>query len=205
MHGVRPASTLLDKLSGQYDIQVGLAVALRPAPPTPPTPTRPSQEAIYTALWSFLRDLTHRDKVASIEDMPLTSNQHRCRAWIRISLNESLFDSYLDTMLNDPMTGETLASSYQVRGIPPSIPSSPSCLSLFLFLNPIRSAPFCATPAPSARRLCATSCLASAALSSPSPSATSALAQPLPSPSTRRPPPPPLPPKTFPQPPPPQP
>ncbi|XP_071945942.1 pleckstrin homology domain-containing family M member 1-like isoform X2 [Antedon mediterranea] len=54
------------------------------------------------AFWPFVIKFTHRDVCRQIEGLSqITTEVGRCRAWIRLALNDCLFESYIDAMLRD--------------------------------------------------------------------------------------------------------
>ncbi|XP_033122489.1 run domain Beclin-1-interacting and cysteine-rich domain-containing protein-like isoform X2 [Anneissia japonica] len=54
------------------------------------------------AFWPLLVKFTHRDVYKQIEGLSqITTDIGRCRAWIRLALNDCLFESYMDAMLRD--------------------------------------------------------------------------------------------------------
>ncbi|XP_064461197.1 pleckstrin homology domain-containing family M member 1-like [Ornithodoros turicata] len=55
--------------------------------------------------WTFVMVYTHRDVLAQINQLSqITTDIGRCRAWVRLALNENLFVNYVDAMIRDPKT-----------------------------------------------------------------------------------------------------
>lgn len=53
--------------------------------------------------WAFVMVYTHRDVLAQITRLnQVTTDVGRCRAWIRLALNENLLVSYVEAMMRDP-------------------------------------------------------------------------------------------------------
>lgn len=52
--------------------------------------------------WPFLLVFSHKDVISQITDLSqITTDIGRCRAWIRIALNDGLLESYLGAMVKD--------------------------------------------------------------------------------------------------------
>ncbi|XP_051770137.1 pleckstrin homology domain-containing family M member 1 isoform X2 [Ctenopharyngodon idella] len=61
--------------------------------------------------WSLLKTVTHRDVVQELERLSfINSDIGRCRAWVRLALNDGLLECYLTSLLRE---GSNLSSYYQ--------------------------------------------------------------------------------------------
>eukprot|EP00062_Callorhinchus_milii_P021261 gi/632977797/ref/XP_007905547.1/ PREDICTED: pleckstrin homology domain-containing family M member 1 [Callorhinchus milii] len=61
--------------------------------------------------WSLLKSVTHRNVVTELERLCfISSDVGRCRAWVRLALNEGLLECYLVSLLRER---ETLCDYYQ--------------------------------------------------------------------------------------------
>ncbi|XP_052426913.1 pleckstrin homology domain-containing family M member 1 isoform X1 [Carassius gibelio] len=61
--------------------------------------------------WSLLKTVTHRDVVQELERLSfINSDIGRCRAWVRLALNDGLLECYLTSLLRE---GSNLGSYYQ--------------------------------------------------------------------------------------------
>ncbi|XP_016398940.1 pleckstrin homology domain-containing family M member 1-like [Sinocyclocheilus rhinocerous] len=61
--------------------------------------------------WSLLKTVTHRDVVQELECLSfINSDIGRCRAWVRLALNDGLLECYLTSLLRE---GSNLGSYYQ--------------------------------------------------------------------------------------------
>ncbi|KAL1263936.1 hypothetical protein QQF64_004291 [Cirrhinus molitorella] len=65
--------------------------------------------------WSLLKTVTHRDVVQELEHLSfINSDIGRCRAWVRLALNDGLLECYLTSLFRD---GSNLGSYYQPGAI----------------------------------------------------------------------------------------
>ncbi|XP_050980333.1 pleckstrin homology domain-containing family M member 1 isoform X2 [Labeo rohita] len=65
--------------------------------------------------WSLLKTVTHRDVVQELERLSfINSDIGRCRAWVRLALNDGLLECYLTSLFRD---GSNLGSYYQPGAI----------------------------------------------------------------------------------------
>ncbi|XP_073684812.1 pleckstrin homology domain-containing family M member 1 [Garra rufa] len=65
--------------------------------------------------WSLLKTVTHRDVVQELERLSfINSDIGRCRAWVRLALNDGLLECYLTSLFRD---GSNLSSYYQPGAI----------------------------------------------------------------------------------------
>ncbi|KAA0725551.1 Pleckstrin -like proteiny domain-containing family M member 1 [Triplophysa tibetana] len=71
-----------------------------------------SREAVpRPVFWSLLKTVTHRDVVQELERLSfINSDVGRCRAWVRLALNDGLLECYLTSLLRE---GSNLGSHYQ--------------------------------------------------------------------------------------------
>lgn len=54
------------------------------------------------SFWSLIVNFTHKDVLHELEHLSqIHTNVGKCRAWIRLALNEGLMESYLETLLMD--------------------------------------------------------------------------------------------------------
>uniref|UniRef100_A0A672PUP0 RUN domain-containing protein n=1 Tax=Sinocyclocheilus grahami TaxID=75366 RepID=A0A672PUP0_SINGR len=61
--------------------------------------------------WNLLKTVTHRDVVQELERLSfINSDIGRCRAWVRLALNDGLLECYLTSLLRE---GSNLGSYYQ--------------------------------------------------------------------------------------------
>lgn len=62
-----------------------------------------STEAMPThSFWSLITNFTHKDVLNELEHLSqIHTNVGRCRAWVRLALNDGLMESYLDALLMD--------------------------------------------------------------------------------------------------------
>ncbi|TRY55666.1 hypothetical protein DNTS_016514 [Danionella cerebrum] len=61
--------------------------------------------------WNLLKSVTHRDVVHELNRLSfINSDVGRCRAWVRLALNDGLLECYLTSMLRE---GSNLTSFYQ--------------------------------------------------------------------------------------------
>ncbi|XP_043110101.1 pleckstrin homology domain-containing family M member 1 [Puntigrus tetrazona] len=61
--------------------------------------------------WSLLKTVTHRDVIQELERLSfINSDIGRCRAWVRLALNDGLLECYLTSLLRE---GSKLGSYYQ--------------------------------------------------------------------------------------------
>ncbi|XP_065098779.1 pleckstrin homology domain-containing family M member 1 [Paramisgurnus dabryanus] len=61
--------------------------------------------------WSLLKTVTHRDVVQELERLSfINTDIGRCRAWVRLALNDGLLECYLTSLLRE---GSNLGSHYQ--------------------------------------------------------------------------------------------
>ncbi|XP_052466954.1 pleckstrin homology domain-containing family M member 1 [Carassius gibelio] len=61
--------------------------------------------------WSLLKSVTHRDVVQELERLSfINSDIGRCRAWVRLALNDGLLECYLTSLFRE---GSNLGSYYQ--------------------------------------------------------------------------------------------
>uniref|UniRef100_A0A8C1IE08 Pleckstrin homology domain containing, family M (with RUN domain) member 1 n=1 Tax=Cyprinus carpio TaxID=7962 RepID=A0A8C1IE08_CYPCA len=61
--------------------------------------------------WSLLKTVTHRDVVQELERLSfINSDIGRCRAWVRLALNDGLLECYLASLFRE---GSNLGSYYQ--------------------------------------------------------------------------------------------
>ncbi|XP_051530923.1 pleckstrin homology domain-containing family M member 1-like [Myxocyprinus asiaticus] len=61
--------------------------------------------------WGLLKTVTHRDVVQELEHLNfINSDIGRCRAWVRLALNDGLLECYLTSLLRE---GSNLGSYYQ--------------------------------------------------------------------------------------------
>ncbi|XP_051968375.1 pleckstrin homology domain-containing family M member 1-like [Xyrauchen texanus] len=61
--------------------------------------------------WGLLKTVTHRDVVQELEHLSfINSDVGRCRAWVRLALNDGLLECYLTSLLRE---GSNLGSYYQ--------------------------------------------------------------------------------------------
>ncbi|XP_043911326.1 pleckstrin homology domain-containing family M member 1 isoform X1 [Protopterus annectens] len=52
--------------------------------------------------WALLKIITHRDVIAELEQLSfINTDVGRCRAWLRLALNDSLMESYMITLLRE--------------------------------------------------------------------------------------------------------
>ncbi|XP_066521576.1 pleckstrin homology domain-containing family M member 1 [Hoplias malabaricus] len=61
--------------------------------------------------WSLLKSVTHRDVILELEGLSfISSDVGRCRAWVRLALNDGLLECYLTSLLRE---GANLSIYYQ--------------------------------------------------------------------------------------------
>ncbi|XP_072523165.1 pleckstrin homology domain-containing family M member 1 [Salminus brasiliensis] len=61
--------------------------------------------------WSLLKSITHRDVILELEGLSfINSDVGRCRAWVRLALNDGLLECYLTSLLRE---GAKLSVYYQ--------------------------------------------------------------------------------------------
>ncbi|XP_076844035.1 pleckstrin homology domain-containing family M member 1 [Brachyhypopomus gauderio] len=54
------------------------------------------------AFWSLLKNVTHRDVILELEGLSfISSDVGRCRAWVRLALNDGLLECYLVSLLRE--------------------------------------------------------------------------------------------------------
>lgn len=57
---------------------------------------------IKTNFWNAVKRVTHRDVVNQLKDLSQISNDvGRCRAWVRLAINDGLMVSYVNSMVSD--------------------------------------------------------------------------------------------------------
>uniref|UniRef100_A0A8C4NEK8 RUN domain-containing protein n=1 Tax=Eptatretus burgeri TaxID=7764 RepID=A0A8C4NEK8_EPTBU len=65
--------------------------------------------------WQVIRAVTHRDVLAQLGGLRcITTDVGRCRAWLRVALNDGLLECYLASLLVDPIS---LAEFYWSSGL----------------------------------------------------------------------------------------
>ncbi|XP_074655297.1 pleckstrin homology domain-containing family M member 1-like isoform X2 [Tubulanus polymorphus] len=58
--------------------------------------------------WSFLKKFTHKGVVSQLENLSqIETDIGRCRAWLRLAMNDGLIESYVDAMIADKRTLRT--------------------------------------------------------------------------------------------------
>ncbi|XP_035261292.1 pleckstrin homology domain-containing family M member 1 [Anguilla anguilla] len=71
-------------------------------------PRGPLPEPVF---WTLLKTVTHRDVITELERLSFISTDvGRCRAWVRLALNDGLVECYLASLLRE---GSKLAGYYQ--------------------------------------------------------------------------------------------
>uniref|UniRef100_H3AA51 Pleckstrin homology and RUN domain containing M1 n=1 Tax=Latimeria chalumnae TaxID=7897 RepID=H3AA51_LATCH len=87
--------------------------------------------------WALLKSITHRDVITELEHLNfINSDVGRCRAWVRLAVNDSLMECYLTTLLREK---SLLCEFYQLTAF---LLDSEECEVLLSYLQGLTSLMF---------------------------------------------------------------